>query len=178
MNECPHCGKEYEGSPEACPSCGLKLSDMARCTNCGESIQEETEYCTLCGIIRIDPAGIECENHRDRAAVAVCIVCGKPVCKECRKVRMNKTFCEDDKHIRTYQNWAVAYVSSTEYEAEMVKANLENAGIESMIFNQRDHAYFLTVGSMARVNVMVPSDRIHDAHKVIDTLNFESDDDE
>ncbi len=151
---------------------------MIECPNCKEQIQDEAEYCPVCGVLLVGNEDIACENHSNIPAVAVCIICGKPVCQKCRKTKMHKTFCEDDKHIRVYQSWAVAYVSSTEYEAEMVKANLENAGIESMIFNQQDHAYFLTVGSMARVNVMVPNDRINDAKKVIDTLNFEADDNE
>ncbi len=178
MAECYQCGAEYEGSPESCPECGVLLVDMIECRNCRERIQQDAEYCPICGVFLIDNEDIECENHENTPAVAVCIICGKPVCQKCRKMKMSKTFCEDDKHIRVYQNWAIAYISSTEYEAEMVKANLENAGIEAMIFNQQDHAYFLTVGSMARVNVMVPNDRVNEAKKVIQSLNFESDDNE
>jgi hypothetical protein len=154
------------------------MSESIQCHNCNESIQSEAEYCPVCGLLRIDSRDIECENHRDRPAIAVCIICGKPVCRTCRKIRLHKTFCEDDKHIRVYQNWAVAYISSTEYEAEMVKANLENAGIEALIFNQQDHAYFLTVGSMARVNVMVPNNRVIEAKQIIESLNFDADDNE
>lgn len=178
MNECPRCGTEYEGEPEICPHCGILLVGMKQCRNCKESIQAESEYCPLCGILQIENHDIVCENHEDTPAVAVCIICGKPVCVRCRKTKMNKTFCEDDKHIRVYQHWAIAYISMTEYEAEMIKANLENAGIEAMIFNQQDHAYFLTVGSMARVNVMVPNDRVNEAQKIIESLTFETDDNE
>ena len=177
MPECQECGYEYEGTREVCPQCGVLLVEMTDCDNCGERIEKDVEYCPYCGIIRLKEE-IECENHPGRPAVAVCIVCGKPVCSACRKTRMHKTFCDDDKHIRMYQNWAVAYISMTEYEAEMIKANLENAGIEAMIFNQQDHAYFLTVGSMARVNVMVRSDQIGEAKKIIDSLTTGADDHE
>jgi hypothetical protein len=176
MSECPKCGYEYIDFIDVCPECGVLLTEMEDCTGCGERIEAEAEYCPYCGILRITPGkDLECENHPDIPAVAVCIICGKPVCNDCRKIRMNKTFCEDDKHIRVFENWAVAYVSSTEYEAEMVKANIENAGIECMIFNQQDHAYFLTVGSMARVNVMVPKEKINDAKKIVETLRTGSD---
>ncbi len=178
MSECHQCGAEYEGSPESCPKCGVQLIETIECSNCGERIQSEAEYCPICGVILTNDGDIECENHGQTPAVAVCIICGKPVCRKCRKTKMNKTFCEDDKHILVYQNWAIAYTSATEYEAEMVKANLENAGIEAIIFNQQDHAYYFTVGSLARVNVMVPSDRVNEAKKVIESLNFESDNDE
>lgn len=174
MPECHQCGAEYDGTPEVCPQCGTTVTGLIECRNCKEQIQAEAEYCPVCGELQIDDEDIECENHPDAPAVAVCIICGKPVCKKCRKIKMNKTFCDEDKHIRVYQSWAIAYTSSTEYEAEMVKANLENAGIEAMIFNQQDHAYFFTVGSMARVNVMVPNDRVNEAKKVIETLNFET----
>jgi RNA polymerase subunit RPABC4/transcription elongation factor Spt4 len=178
MPECQNCGHDYEGTPEVCPECGVLITEMIVCRNCKENIQSEAEYCPVCGILQIDNQDIECENHKNTPAVAVCIICGKPVCQKCRKIKSSKTFCEDDKHVRVYQSWAIAYISSTEYEAEMVKANLENAGIEAMIFNQQDHAYFLTVGSMARVNVMVPNERVNDAKKVIHSLNFEADDNE
>lgn len=178
MLECQQCGSEYKSTIEVCPECGIQLVELDECENCKEKIETEAEYCPVCGILRVDNAEVECENHSDVPAVAVCIICGKPVCRKCRKTRMNKTFCEDDKHVKVYQNWAVAYMSSTEYEAEMIKANLENAGIEAMIFNQQDHAYFLTVGSMARVNVMVPNERIREAQQVIESLNWSADEDE
>ncbi len=175
MSECPSCGYEYIESVEVCPECGILLAEMEDCSNCAERIQKSAEYCPYCGIIRVHPGpGLECENHPDNPAIAVCIICGKAVCSICRKVKMNKTFCEDDKHAKVYENWVIAYTSATEYEAEMVKANLENAGIGCMIFNQQDHAYFLTVGSMARVNVMVPKNELAAATEIIDSIRTDT----
>ena len=53
-------------------------------------------------------------------------------------------------------DWEEVFLCSTDYEAELVRARLEDAGIFSVLLNQRDHAFNLTQGSMAKVRVLVP----------------------
>lgn len=53
-------------------------------------------------------------------------------------------------------NWEEVFLCSTDYEANLVRARLEDAGIVSVLLNQRDHAFNLTQGSMAKVRVLVP----------------------
>lgn len=45
---------------------------------------------------------------------------------------------------------------STDYEANLVRARLEDAGIFSVLLNQRCHAFNLTQGSIAKIRVLVP----------------------
>ena len=39
---------------------------------------------------------VRCERHPDRAAVATCVTCGKPLCAECAEVVDGKYYCRDD----------------------------------------------------------------------------------
>ena len=45
--------------------------------------------------------------------------------------------------------------------------NLEGAGIQAVIFNQHDHVYFLNMGTLAVVNVMVPKKEIERARQIV-----------
>src|SRR5690554_2203025 len=37
--------------------------------------------------------GMQCENHKDREATAICVSCGKPLCDECDTMFQGKHFC-------------------------------------------------------------------------------------
>jgi len=183
MPFCPTCGYDYVKGTALCPECGedLLLGEPRFCDNCDSQIDADADYCTHCGIIfekEVDEAAIECESHSGVGAVGVCVVCGKPVCRECAHAKKGKVFCDTDEHVKIYENWAVIYTSSTEYEAEMVRANLELAGIKALVFSQVDHAYFIPMSRLAVVNVMVPKPKLAKAREVLERLKGVEEDDE
>jgi hypothetical protein len=47
-----------------------------------------------------------------------------------------------------------------------------------MIFSQRDHAYFITIGDMAVVNVMVPKKQLEEAEEYLKKMDLFSDESE
>ncbi len=53
-------------------------------------------------------------------------------------------------------DWEEVFLCGTDYEADLVRARLEDAGIFSVLLNQRCHAFNLTQGSLAKVHVLVP----------------------
>ena len=63
--------------------------------------------------------------------------------------------------------WVSVFRSSTDYEADMARDRLDSAGITAAVFTQRDHALSLTVGSLARVYVMVPEDNAAEATAIL-----------
>jgi hypothetical protein len=146
------------------------------CEFCAEGLEPGEKFCPHCGMLQAGAAEegeeIECENHPKMEAVGACVVCGKPVCGDCAVKRHGRIHCEEDEHIKIAQGWAVVCTTGTEYEAQMVRANLENAGIPCMVFSQRDHVYFLTVGDMAVVNVMVPKHRLLDAKEFLRKMDL------
>ena len=54
------------------------------------------------------------------------------------------------------KDWVEVFQCGTDYEADLVYAVLQDAGIASVILNQRDHAFNLIYGYLANVKVMVP----------------------
>ena len=169
MAFCPRCGYEYKEGVLFCPDCvrPLLADEPLACEFCSEQLEAEMKFCPHCGMLQgifaEEGEEIECENHPGMEAVGMCVVCGKAVCGDCAVKRQGRIFCENDEHVKISQNWAVVYMTSTEYEAQMVRANLEQGGIPCIVFSQRDHVYFLTLGDLAVVNVMVPKRRLFEA---------------
>ncbi len=172
MSYCPNCLSEYQEGINECKECALPLIEGSPqfCPKCEEYFPEEDTFCDHCGVILPVPEGRdvpECENHPEQSAVGGCIICGKPLCGECANEIEGKYFCTDDTHYNLHQDYVVAYTTSTDYEADMIKANLDGAGIDAYIFNQHDHVYFLNMGVLAQVNVMVPKSQIEKAQEII-----------
>jgi hypothetical protein len=172
MSYCPQCLTEYQEGLTECSECAVPLLNGAPqyCPKCEEYFPAEDTFCDHCGVLLPLPEGREvpeCENHPPLSAVGGCIICGKPLCEECIHEIEGKFFCTDDLHFNLHQDYVVAYTTSTDYEAEMIKANLDGAGIDAMIFNQHDHVYFLNMGVLAQVNVMVPKSQIEKAQQII-----------
>lgn len=71
-----------------------------------------------------------------------------------------------------YQDWIVVFKTGTDYEADLVRDRLDDAGIPAVVFTQRDHAFNLNVGDLAAVNVMVPPDQADQARAVLASEPF------
>jgi hypothetical protein len=66
------------------------------------------------------------------------------------------------------EGWVSVYRTSTDYEADMVRDRLDSAGIPAAVFTQRDHAFNVNVGALAKVWVMVPPEREVEARAVLE----------
>lgn len=73
----------------------------------------------------------------------------------------------------TYEGWVVVFNSGTDYEADLVRDRLDDAGVSAVVLTQRDHAFNLTMGDLAQVRVLVPPDQVAAANEVLDSLPFE-----
>lgn len=71
-----------------------------------------------------------------------------------------------------YQDWIVVFQSGTDYEADLVRDRLDDAGISAVILTQRDHAFNLNVGDLSDVNVLVPPDQVDDAVALLQSKPF------
>lgn len=183
MSYCPKCLAEYREGIDKCIDCNIALAEGVPifCENCKEQVSETDVFCDSCGVIqpRVTSDDLpECDTHPDHNAIGGCVLCGKPVCVDCAKHRDGRIYCEDDDHYNVHLGYVVAVTTSTDYQAEMFRANLEGAGIRALIFNQHDHVYFVNMGSLAVVNVMVPHSQIDDARQIIEALLEDPPDDE
>jgi hypothetical protein len=73
---------------------------------------------------------------------------------------------------QTYEDWIVIFKSGTDYEADLVRDRLDNADIPAVVLTQRDHAFNLTMGDLAQVNVLVPPAHVDAAAAVLQSVPF------
>lgn len=178
MPKCPICGFAYPDGIKICPDCNINLDDekLETCVYCGAEIEPGLLYCTVCGKIFLtrifEPEDeIECDEHIEKPAIGICVICGKTLCQECLVEIDGKIYCKQGNHRQYDEEWTVVYTTQYEYEAEMLKANIESAGIPCVIFSTKDHAYFMTIG-IGIVKVLVPKDEKDLALRIIEDLRY------
>ncbi|MCJ7554868.1 MAG: DUF2007 domain-containing protein [Ignavibacteriaceae bacterium] len=71
------------------------------------------------------------------------------------------------------KDWVVVYSTDQEYKAEMLKDNLESAGIEANILSQQDHN-FPAPGNFSVVKLLVKKEDADSAVAFIEDTNKES----
>jgi hypothetical protein len=175
MPICPKCKAEYEQGIEKCNECGVELENIVliECSNYNESVNQTIGFCPHCGFALFEDDSDfkkECDVHPESSAIGVCVVCGKPVCEECAVIEEKRIFCGNDEHVKIFGDWAVVYTCGTEYEAQMIKSNVEMSGINCMVFSQKDNVFFTNIGNTAVINVMVPKENINEAEEIIDQI--------
>lgn len=66
-------------------------------------------------------------------------------------------------------DWVIIKTFSEEYEANMVKANLEGAEIETLLLGQKDRSY-PAVGDLAIIKILVKKSDAEDAAQIIEDI--------
>lgn len=61
-------------------------------------------------------------------------------------------------------NWTCLYKTSSRFEAEAIKGNLENEGIACVILNKQDSSYL----AFGMVEVHVPVEKLEEAQALLD----------
>jgi len=109
----------------------------------------------------------------------VCPNCGAEyedsvqVCSDCNVELVSKEELESLES--KYSDWEEVFSSPQQYEAEMVKTNLESAGIEAIVFDKKDSSFPLG-GELGEIKVYVPKDKVEEAKTIIEKLESQSDD--
>ena len=75
------------------------------------------------------------------------------------------------------KDWIIVYTCSEVYEAEMLKANLESAHIESLIWSQKDSS-FPALGDLSVVKLLIKKKDIESALEIIEDINSKNSDSE
>ncbi|MGE5400041.1 MAG: putative signal transducing protein [Ignavibacteriales bacterium] len=112
-----------------------------------------------------------------------------PICPNCEyEYKEGMTVCPDcgiqlvdqqefNEHMINPEDWDVVYTCSEEYEAEMLKANLEGAGIEALIIPKKDRN-FPAVGDLAVIKLVVRKKDTETALQIIQDINSNKDENE
>jgi hypothetical protein len=109
-----------------------------------------------------------------------------PVCPKCEYEYVEGiTFCpdcgvallDDEKYIKpedwSEQNWEIVYTSSQVYEVDMIKNNLESAGIKAVVLSQKDRNY-PAPGDFSVVKLLVRKEDVRDAVAFIQKVKNEN----
>ncbi len=99
-------------------------------------------------------------NYEYTEGVTICPDCGTNLIEE-------KSFVKPEEW--TEQNWEVVFTSNLEYEVEMMKDNLEGAGIHSAILSQADRN-FPAPGDLTVVKLLVPKNEVRAALNFIEQI--------
>jgi hypothetical protein len=111
----------------------------------------------------------------------ICPECGAEyensvqVCSDCNVELITKS--EYEKLNMKYSDWEEVFSSPHLYEAEMVKTNLESAGIDAVIFDQKDSSFPLG-GELGEIKVLVPQDKVEEALLIIEKIENQDDEEE
>ncbi len=84
---------------------------------------------------------------------------------------------EFEGHLVHPSDWKIVYTTDAEYESEMLKTNLESAGIDVKILGQKDRNY-PAVGDLAVIKILVKKNNIDDALSIINDINSRTTDEE
>ena len=79
---------------------------------------------------------------------------------------------QDSRPSRTYEGWISVFECSTDFEADLVRDRLDEAGVAAVVLTQRDHSFNLNVGDLSPVHVMVQPDAEEEARAVIGDVSF------
>ena len=135
MPFCPQCRTEYREGIAECSDCRVPLvpslpepQAVEQCDYCSEDVTADSEFCIHCGAL-FEADGQFCEVHTSSPAVAVCVICHRLLCGECRVLKGRRSFCADHEKVETSEGWAVAFQSVDYYEANIIRGKLESAGL-------------------------------------------------
>ena len=140
------------------------MESVRECPRCAETVSAAADYCPVCGE-SFTP--MSCAAHPDRPAVGCCVICGRPVCRECRSGDRQACLCEEHASIPVIEGWAQVYSTGDEIEAQLIEENLRAEGIDSRVFSQKDRSFAVGMGDLSPVRVLVPAYAYADAYAVI-----------
>jgi len=97
---------------------------------------------------------------------------GITICPDCGVNLVDEALLEKPEEW-TEENWEVVFTSNKDYEVEMLKDNLESAGIIATILNQQDRN-FPAPGDFTVIKLLVRKEDVNAALDFIQKLNSES----
>jgi RNA polymerase subunit RPABC4/transcription elongation factor Spt4 len=138
----------------------MSTPEYITCSNCSEEITPDSEFCPHCGMLFAEGSQEPCDNHPDRTASGICIICHKLVCEECGKQVHGRIFCLDHQKIEVQQDWARVFQSTDINDSELAKVLLESNGFKALGQNFAPVGYIWDGGGdspQSRSNVRKPA---------------------
>ncbi len=90
-----------------------------------------------------------CREHQRSVTTRCCVVCGIPVCEQCRRGPRYSALCVSHAGVHVIQGWTEVWRTASEVEAEIDRANV------------------VSFGGLSIVRVLVPAHRHREALAVL-----------
>lgn len=159
MRRCIDCDEILAGEARPCGRCPDDAP--ARCRGCSGGVGG---FCPVCGEGESES---DCEAHAGSSVLGACVLCGKPLCARCAGKRTTPYLCDEHGSVPIIGAWAQVYSTTGEFEAQLLRENLQAEGLEAEIFSQKDHIYPVDLGELSIVRIMVPLWRFGTARETI-----------
>ncbi|MEX2191519.1 MAG: hypothetical protein WEB33_12535 [Bacteroidota bacterium] len=143
---------------------------MTRCDRCGQSLVSPEVDCAFCGRLGPNGNGVGCELHEGADAVALCFVCGKPMCGDCAVWAGSKFLCDLPAHREIAGAWEVIARCSSIFEADMITKNLEQGGLRSIVFSPEDFTVSFWHPGLSSARVFVRKEDAEMAGGLLESL--------
>ena len=141
------------------------------CARCAETNSNAALFCFACGH-RLRPHDeVECENHSGMIAAAVCVICHKPICDDCSVSREEKIYC-DGSHARLTTTHTKVAFAPTEFDAELIAANLSSNGMPALLFPSKRYSMTSCLTDDNSCSVFVRSEARAEAERFIDEADL------
>jgi hypothetical protein len=111
------------------------MSEYIKCSYCGEEITEDSDFCPHCGTLFTEAGEVYCDEHSQKLAIRVCIICRKVCCEECGVKVSGRSFCLSHRKVKVQQDWAEIFRSTEIADAELVKSVLESTDHKVQVQN-------------------------------------------
>jgi B-box zinc finger len=145
------------------------------CHACGAAVGASHSFCRACG--RLIGDLLECEQHPERSAEYVCVVCGIPLCSSCRSAQPGPALCRAEDHAVIATEWELLFQSGSEFEGDCVATNVAAEEIPVRTFSSRQHLSAPVTGASDVVRVFVRrSDRERAQKRLLEVLGTPEDD--
>ncbi len=108
-----------------------------------------------------------CREHQRSVTTRCCVVCGIPVCEQCRRGPRYSALCVSHAGVHVIQGWTEVWRTASEVEAEIVADILRSLEIAAHVLSQKDRANVVSFGGLSIVRVLVPAHRHREALAVL-----------
>jgi ribosomal protein S27AE len=158
-------------------------SEYYECSSCGNPVKADDDFCPQCGDLFAED--VFCANHADHQANGVCIICAVPLCSDCGGVVAGRFLCNHHSYYEIYEGMVRVFGSLDDVAAQYAKTCLEQATLHPVLFCRRQPKggprFVYTLYSAGgdfdghivnEIKVMVPSQEVGEAEKVLASLNI------
>lgn len=153
------------------------MAEFINCNRCAEEVTADSDFCPHCGVLFVEAGDVFCDEHTQKSAKCICIICRKLCCEECGVKIGGRNFCQSHCKVKVQQDWAEVFRSTEITDAELVKSVLESVGHKVLVQNFNSIGFIWDGGgdspiSRSNVNkpakVFVPIPEYCDAVKVVE----------